>query len=31
LDMHVKCVVEDLKNFATAPLSNYDGNRMGEA
>lgn len=29
--MHVKCVVEDLKNFATALLSDYDGNGMGEA
>jgi hypothetical protein len=29
--MHVKCVVEYLKNFATAPLSNYEGNGMGEA
>jgi hypothetical protein len=27
----VKCVVEDLKNFATAPLSDCDGNGMGEA
>jgi hypothetical protein len=29
--MHVKCVVEDLKNFATVSLSDCDGNRVGNA
>jgi hypothetical protein len=29
--MHVKCVVEDLKNFATVSLSDCDGNRVGKA
>ena len=29
--MHVKCVVEDLKNFATAPLSDCDGTGVGKS